>query len=175
MKPKSRERITEERIPPRLRWIPSPRGKSCASLIARIIGWRRRFARPSPRLRAPWIWPSRPSEWRAAGLLGRRISGRLGVLDAAECAPTFGSDRVVAVLAGAPARSVALDGRRRGQSATGREGFRENQVHRARPAGGDFRQWSSALCSGRYAVCATAARQGCCSYLRCGSSYGGTC
>lgn len=34
--------------------------------------------------------------------LGSGTSGRLGVLDAAECAPTFGTDRVVAVLAGAP-------------------------------------------------------------------------
>ena len=35
--------------------------------------------------------------------LGAGTSGRLGVLDAAECAPTFGTDRVVAVMAGAPA------------------------------------------------------------------------
>jgi N-acetylmuramic acid 6-phosphate etherase len=35
--------------------------------------------------------------------LGAGSSGRLGVLDAAECVPTFGSDSVVAVLAGAPA------------------------------------------------------------------------
>ncbi len=35
--------------------------------------------------------------------LGAGTSGRLGVLDAAECIPTFGTDRVVGVLAGAPA------------------------------------------------------------------------
>jgi N-acetylmuramic acid 6-phosphate etherase len=35
--------------------------------------------------------------------LGSGTSGRLGALDAAECLPTFGSDRIVAVLAGAPA------------------------------------------------------------------------
>ena len=35
--------------------------------------------------------------------IGAGTSGRLGVLDAAECVPTFGTDRVVAVLAGAPA------------------------------------------------------------------------
>ena len=35
--------------------------------------------------------------------LGSGTSGRLGVLDAAECLPTFGSDRIVAVMAGAPA------------------------------------------------------------------------
>jgi N-acetylmuramic acid 6-phosphate etherase len=35
--------------------------------------------------------------------LGAGTSGRLGVLDAAECVPTFGTDRVVAILAGAPA------------------------------------------------------------------------
>ena len=34
--------------------------------------------------------------------LGSGTSGRLGVLDAAECLPTFGTDRVLAVLAGAP-------------------------------------------------------------------------
>jgi len=35
--------------------------------------------------------------------LGAGTSGRLGVLDASECVPTYGTDRVVAVLAGAPA------------------------------------------------------------------------
>jgi len=35
--------------------------------------------------------------------LGAGSSGRLGVLDAAECAPTFGTSSVSAVLAGAPA------------------------------------------------------------------------
>jgi len=35
--------------------------------------------------------------------LGSGTSGRLGVLDATECAPTFGTDSVVAILAGAPA------------------------------------------------------------------------
>ena len=34
--------------------------------------------------------------------LGAGTSGRLGVLDAAECPPTFGTDQVVAVMAGAP-------------------------------------------------------------------------
>jgi len=35
--------------------------------------------------------------------LGAGTSGRLGVLDASECVPTFGSDSVVAIMAGAPA------------------------------------------------------------------------
>jgi N-acetylmuramic acid 6-phosphate etherase len=34
--------------------------------------------------------------------LGAGTSGRLGMLDAAECPPTFGTDRVVAVMAGGP-------------------------------------------------------------------------
>ena len=34
--------------------------------------------------------------------LGAGTSGRLGVLDAAECIPTFGTDRIVSVMAGAP-------------------------------------------------------------------------
>lgn len=34
--------------------------------------------------------------------LGAGTGGRLGVLDAAECIPTFGTDRVVGVMAGAP-------------------------------------------------------------------------
>jgi len=34
--------------------------------------------------------------------LGAGTSGRLGILDAAECIPTFGTDRVVGVMAGAP-------------------------------------------------------------------------
>lgn len=35
--------------------------------------------------------------------LGAGTSGRLGVLDASECVPTFGTDSVVGILAGAPA------------------------------------------------------------------------
>ncbi|MFZ0962813.1 MAG: N-acetylmuramic acid 6-phosphate etherase [Terriglobia bacterium] len=35
--------------------------------------------------------------------LGAGSSGRMGMLDAVECVPTFGTDRVVAILAGAPA------------------------------------------------------------------------
>lgn len=35
--------------------------------------------------------------------LGSGTSGRLGVLDAAECPPTFGTDSIMAILAGAPA------------------------------------------------------------------------
>jgi N-acetylmuramic acid 6-phosphate etherase len=35
--------------------------------------------------------------------LGAGTSGRLGVLDASECVPTFGTDRIVGILAGAPA------------------------------------------------------------------------
>ena len=38
--------------------------------------------------------------------LGAGSSGRLGVLDAAECTPTFGTDRIVAVVAGAPASLI---------------------------------------------------------------------
>lgn len=34
--------------------------------------------------------------------LGAGSSGRLGILDAAECIPTFGTDRVIGVMAGAP-------------------------------------------------------------------------
>jgi N-acetylmuramic acid 6-phosphate etherase len=34
--------------------------------------------------------------------LGAGTSGRLGVLDAAECIPTFGTDKVVGIMAGAP-------------------------------------------------------------------------
>jgi len=34
--------------------------------------------------------------------LGTGTSGRLGVLDAAECVPTFGTDKVVGIMAGAP-------------------------------------------------------------------------
>ncbi|HZT71179.1 MAG TPA: N-acetylmuramic acid 6-phosphate etherase [Terriglobia bacterium] len=34
--------------------------------------------------------------------LGAGTSGRLGVLDASECRPTFGTDRILAVLAGGP-------------------------------------------------------------------------
>src|SRR5207248_9357199 len=38
--------------------------------------------------------------------IGAGTSGRLGVLDAAECIPTFGTTRVVGVLAGGPRAMV---------------------------------------------------------------------
>jgi N-acetylmuramic acid 6-phosphate etherase len=65
---------------------------------------------------APAVRKVLPAVARAVGLaadalarggrliyLGAGTSGRLGVLDAAECLPTFDTDRVQAVMAGAPA------------------------------------------------------------------------
>ena len=65
--------------------------------------------------------------------IGAGTSGRLGVLDAAECVPTFGTDRVVAVLAGAPAslwRSVegVEDDPQQGARDLRRVGFRSRDV-----------------------------------------------
>ena len=63
---------------------------------------------PSVRKTLPQI--ARAVDWAAEAIrnggrliyLGAGTSGRLGVLDASECVPTFGTDRVVGILAGAP-------------------------------------------------------------------------
>jgi N-acetylmuramic acid 6-phosphate etherase len=104
MKPKSRERITEQTNPASA-WLDT---KSTREIL-RIIN------REDQRV-APAIRKTLPQIARAVDLavdtirdggrlvyLGAGTSGRLGVLDAAECVPTYGTDRVVAVLAGAPA------------------------------------------------------------------------
>jgi len=104
MKPKPRERITEQTNPASesldtqstretLRLINREDHRVAAAVgktlpqIARAVDMAARAIRNGGRL----IY------------LGSGTSGRLGVLDAAECAPTFGTDRVVAILAGAPA------------------------------------------------------------------------
>jgi N-acetylmuramic acid 6-phosphate etherase len=53
--------------------------------------------------------------------LGAGTSGRLGLLDAAECMPTFGSDRVLAVIAGG-----------RGAMLKSKEGVEDNPLEAAR-------------------------------------------
>jgi N-acetylmuramic acid 6-phosphate etherase len=50
---------------------------------------------------AELIMPVLASEGRLV-YLGTGTSGRLGVLDAAECIPTFGTEQITAVMAGAP-------------------------------------------------------------------------
>jgi N-acetylmuramic acid 6-phosphate etherase len=104
MKPKPRERVTEQTNPT----SDSLDTKSTREIL-RIIN------REDHRVAAA-VGKTLPQIARAVDMavdairnggrlvyLGSGSSGRLGVLDAAECAPTFGTDRVVAILAGAPA------------------------------------------------------------------------
>jgi N-acetylmuramic acid 6-phosphate etherase len=104
MKPKSRERITEQT---------NPASESLDTQSTREI--LRLINREDHRVAAA-VGKTLPQIGRAVDMavdairnggrliyLGSGTSGRLGVLDAAECAPTFGTDRVVAILAGAPA------------------------------------------------------------------------
>ncbi len=101
--PQRRERITE-------RENPASRSFDTKSTpeVLRIINRQDRKV-------APAVGRVLPQIGRAVGLatqalarggrmiyLGAGTSGRLGVLDAAECIPTFGTDRVQGVMAGAP-------------------------------------------------------------------------
>jgi N-acetylmuramic acid 6-phosphate etherase len=103
MKPKPRERITEQT---------NPASESLDTKSTREI--LRLINREDHRV-AVAVGKTLPQIARAVDLaadairnggrlvyLGAGTSGRLGVLDASECAPTFGTDRVVAILAGAP-------------------------------------------------------------------------
>ncbi len=104
MKPKSRERITEESNP-----ASAALDTKSTLEILRIINREDHRVAPAVRKVLPQI--ARAVDLAVETIqnggrvvyLGAGSSGRLGVLDAAECAPTFGSDRMVAVLAGAPA------------------------------------------------------------------------
>jgi N-acetylmuramic acid 6-phosphate etherase len=104
MRPKSRERITERTNP------------ASASLDTKSTREILRIMNREDHRVAPAVRKTLPQIARAVDLaveairnggrlvyLGAGTSGRLGVVDAAECVPTFGTDRVVAILAGAPA------------------------------------------------------------------------
>jgi N-acetylmuramic acid 6-phosphate etherase len=104
MKPRARERITE-------RTNPASASLDTKSIreILRIINREDHRVAPAVRKTLPQI--ARAVDWAVEAIryggrmvyIGAGTSGRLGVLDASECVPTFGTDQVVAVLAGAPA------------------------------------------------------------------------
>lgn len=100
---KGQQRITESRNP---RAVALDTKSTTA--ILRIINREDRTVAAAVTKAIPEI--ARAVDWavealRAGGrlvYLGAGTSGRLGVLDAAECIPTFGTEQVVAVMAGAP-------------------------------------------------------------------------
>jgi len=108
MRRKSRERITEQTNPASV----SIDTKSTREIL-RIIN--REDCRVAPAVRKTLPQIARAVDLAVEAIrnggrlvyLGAGTSGRLGVLDAAECAPTFGTDRVVAILAGAPASFIS--------------------------------------------------------------------
>jgi N-acetylmuramic acid 6-phosphate etherase len=103
MKPKPRERITEQTNPASA----SLDTKSTREIL-RIINREDNRVAPAVRKTLPQI--ARAVDLAVEAIrkggrlvyLGAGTSGRLGVLDASECVPTFATDSVVAILAGAP-------------------------------------------------------------------------
>jgi N-acetylmuramic acid 6-phosphate etherase len=108
MKPKPRNRITEESNPA----SDSLDTKSTREIL-RIINREDHRVAPAIRKTIPQI--ARAVDLAVEAIrnggrlvyLGAGTSGRLGVIDASECAPTFATNSVVAVLAGAPAALTA--------------------------------------------------------------------
>jgi N-acetylmuramic acid 6-phosphate etherase len=104
MKPKPRERITERSNPASASLDTKPTRE-----ILRIINREDQRVAPAVRKALPQI--ARVVDLAVEALksggrvvyIGAGTSGRLKALDAAECLPTFGTEQVVAVLAGAPA------------------------------------------------------------------------
>jgi N-acetylmuramic acid 6-phosphate etherase len=83
--------------------------------------------------------------------LGAGTSGRLGILEAAECPPTFGTDpdRIRAVMAGGPGAVFrAVEGAEDRAPDGAREGRR---LRRGRPADRDLRQLRHPVRAGRAA------------------------
>ncbi|MGD1103769.1 MAG: N-acetylmuramic acid 6-phosphate etherase [Terriglobia bacterium] len=112
MKPKPRERITERTNP-----ASSSLDTKSTQEILRIINREDHRVAPAVRKTLPQI--ARAVDLAVESIrnggrlvyLGAGTSGRLGVLDASECAPTFGTDSVVAILGGAPASlTCSLEG-----------------------------------------------------------------
>ena len=103
MKPRARERVTEQTNP-----ASASLDTKSTQEILRIINREDHRVAPAVRKTLPQIARAVDLAVEAIGKGGRLVylgagtSGRLGVLDAAECVPTFGTDRVVAILAGAP-------------------------------------------------------------------------
>ncbi len=103
MKPKPRERITEQTNPASA----SLDTKSTREIL-RIInredqGVARAVGKTLPQIaRAVDLAVEAIRNGGRLVYLGAGTSGRLGVLDASECVPTYGTDRVIAILAGAP-------------------------------------------------------------------------
>jgi N-acetylmuramic acid 6-phosphate etherase len=100
---KGQQRITESRNPRAVAL-----DTKSAIEILRIINREDRTVAAAVTKAIPEI--ARAVDWAVEALgaggrlvyLGAGTSGRLGVLDAAECIPTFGTEQVVAVMAGAP-------------------------------------------------------------------------
>ncbi|HZP00668.1 MAG TPA: N-acetylmuramic acid 6-phosphate etherase [Terriglobia bacterium] len=103
MKSRRRERITERENP-----VSESLDRKSTREILRIINDEDSKVPAAVRRVIPQV--ARAVDWAVKSItrggrmiyLGAGTSGRLGVLDAAECMTTFGSDRIVAVLAGAP-------------------------------------------------------------------------
>jgi N-acetylmuramic acid 6-phosphate etherase len=101
--PRRRERITERENPASVSLDTRP-----ARQVLRLINREDRKVAPAVGRVLPQIERAVEIIVRALAQGGRLVylgtgtSGRLGVLDAAECLPTFSTDRVVGVLAGAP-------------------------------------------------------------------------
>jgi N-acetylmuramic acid 6-phosphate etherase len=104
MRPRTRERITEQANPASARLDTKPTRE-----ILRIINREDQRVAPAVRKTLPQIVQAVDLAVAAINnggrivYLGAGTSGRMGALDAAEAPPTFGTDRVVAVVAGAPA------------------------------------------------------------------------
>jgi len=101
MQERRRERITERENPASAALDTRPTRE-----VLHIINREDRRVAPAVAVTIPQI--ARAVDWAVKAILkggrlvylGAGTSGRLGVLDAVECVPTFGTDRVVAVLAG---------------------------------------------------------------------------
>lgn len=108
MKPKSRERVTERTNPASA----SLDTKSTRAILRTINCEDHRVA---PAILKTLLQIARAVDLAVAAIrdggrlvyLGAGTSGRLGVLDAAECLPTFGTTSVVGILAGGPPAMVA--------------------------------------------------------------------
>lgn len=99
--------------------------------------------------------------------MGAGTSGRLGVLDASECPPTFGVPHGLVVgLIVERAGRVAESGRRRGRQPTGRR-RRSCRAKSARTGSGRGARGVGAytLCDWRPALCATVRLYHCCRLL----------
>ena len=144
--------LTEQPTPPRNPSTPCPPRTFCASSTRRTARWPKRWRREIPAIaRAVDAIVAAMERGGRLFYIGAGTSGRLGVLDAAECPPTFSvpPDMVQGIIAGGEDALCARHRNHRRRPRHRRARPATAWLHRHGRAGGHRRQRPHAVRAGR--------------------------